>query len=60
MDQLEPWTDFKDNPYQVFSGTALYSVHFKKPSGNSSQLLLNLGKVDESAQVFVNGKKSPH
>jgi len=57
MGQLKPWTEFKDNSYQIFSGTASYSAHFAKPSGNSSQYLLNLGKVDESAQVFVNGKK---
>lgn len=57
MDQLKPWTDFKNHSYQIFSGTALYSIHFKKPLGKSSQFLLNLGKVDESAQVFLNGKK---
>lgn len=57
MEQLKPWTNLKDNSYQIFSGTASYSVHFKKPSGKSSQYLLNLGKVDESAQVFINGKK---
>lgn len=57
MHELKPWTDLKDNSYQIFSGTAVYSIHFKKPSGKSSQYLLNLGKVDESAQVFVNGKK---
>jgi hypothetical protein len=57
MNQLKPWTDLKDNSYQIFSGTASYTIHFKKPSGKSSQYLLNLGKVDESAQVFVNGKK---
>jgi hypothetical protein len=57
MNQLKPWTDIKNNSYQIFSGTASYSVHFKKPSGTSSQYLLNLGKVHESAQVFLNGKK---
>ena len=57
MDHLKPWTDFNDNSYHIFSGTASYSVHFKKPSGKSSQYLLNLGKVDESAEVLVNGKK---
>jgi len=57
MSQLKPWTEFKDNSYQIFSGTASYSVHFKKPSGTASQYLLNLGEVDESAQVFINGKK---
>ncbi|MEP6949419.1 MAG: glycosyl hydrolase [Ginsengibacter sp.] len=57
MEQLKPWTGLNDNSYQIFSGTASYSVHFKNPSGKSTQYLLKLGKVDESAQVFVNGKK---
>lgn len=57
LNELKPWTDFTDKSYQFFSGTAIYSIHFKKPSGKSSQLLLNLRKVDESAQVFLNGKK---
>lgn len=57
MNQLKPWTDLKDNSYQIFSGTASYSIFFKKPSVKSNQYLLNLGKVYESAQVFINGKK---
>ncbi len=57
MHQLRPWSDFKDTSYEFFSGTASYATHFKKPSGHAAQYLLNLGEVDESAQVFVNGKK---
>ncbi len=57
MNQLQPWTDLKDNSYQFFSGTASYSIHFKKPPGTSTKYILDLGKVFESAQVFINGKK---
>jgi hypothetical protein len=52
-----PWTDAKVEIYKIFSGTASYSTHFKKPAGAASQYLLDLGKVYESAQVFINGKK---
>ena len=54
---LKAWTDLDDNSYKIFSGTASYNTHFKKPDDKASQYLLNLGKVYESAQVFINGKK---
>jgi hypothetical protein len=57
MHQLKPWTGWKDTAYQYFSGTASYTTYFKKPPGNASRYLLNLGKVDESAKVFINGKE---
>ena len=57
MNQLQVWTDLKDNSYQIFSGTASYSIHFNKPSGTSTKYLIDVGKVFESAQVFINGKK---
>jgi alpha-L-rhamnosidase len=53
---LQPWTDF-EGAYKTFSGTTSYSIHFKKPAGRSSQYLLDLGKVYETAQVFINHKK---
>jgi len=57
LNQWQPWTDFKDSSYQFFSGIASYSIHFKKPVSNTTEFLLNLGEVDESAQVFINGEK---
>lgn len=54
---LKAWTDLEDNSYKIFSGTATYSTHFKKPSGNATKYLLDLGKVYESAEVLINGKK---
>jgi len=54
---LQAWTTFEDNSYKIFSGTASYTTHFKKPSGTASQYLLDLGKVYESAEVLINGKK---
>jgi alpha-L-rhamnosidase len=57
MNELKPWTDLNADAFKTFSGTASYSTHFKKPPGPASQYLLDLGKVFESAQVFINGKK---
>jgi hypothetical protein len=53
---LKTWTDLEGDSFKTFSGTASYSTHFKKPAGKSSQFLLDLGKVYESAQVWINGK----
>jgi hypothetical protein len=57
LTKLKPWTEQADNSYKIFSGTASYIISFKKPAGNASQYLLDLGKVYESAEVFINGKK---
>ncbi len=57
MTELKPWTELNADAFKIFSGTASYSTHFKKPSGNATQYLLDLGKVFESAQVFINGIK---
>lgn len=57
LNQLTAWTDLKGDDFKIFSGTASYSIHFAKPVGNkSSQYVLDLGKVYESAQVLINGK----
>ncbi|HKC35105.1 MAG TPA: glycosyl hydrolase, partial [Chitinophagaceae bacterium] len=57
MDELKPWTTLNGDDVKIFSGTASYSVHFKKPSGSATKYLLDLGNVYENAQVFINGKK---
>ncbi len=57
LNQLKPWTELEGNLFKIFSGTASYSTHFKKPSGNATQYVLDLGKVYESAEVLINGKK---
>ena len=57
INDLKPWTDLDGEAFKIFSGTASYSTSFKKPAGTASRYLLDLGKVFESAQVFINGKK---
>jgi hypothetical protein len=57
MDALKPWTELKADAFKTFSGTASYNTNFKKPAAVAKQYVIDLGKVYESAQVFINGKK---
>lgn len=57
LSDLGSWTEFNDEQAKNFSGTAKYSVNFERPAGNSLAWLLDLGKVNESAEIFLNGKK---
>ncbi|MES2775986.1 MAG: glycosyl hydrolase [Bacteroidota bacterium] len=54
---LKPWTDTTEVAYRYFSGTASYSTNFSRPAEKSNQYVLDLGKVYESAEVILNGKK---
>ncbi|HRI80253.1 MAG TPA: glycosyl hydrolase [Cyclobacteriaceae bacterium] len=55
-DTLSSWTNFGMKDYSAFSGTASYTVSFVKPAGDAKGWLLDLGVVDESAEVFINQK----
>jgi hypothetical protein len=55
--QLKSWTEFEGEEVKNFSGTAKYSISFQKPAGTAGSWLLDLGKVKETAEVFLNGKK---
>ncbi|HMH21881.1 MAG TPA: glycosyl hydrolase [Puia sp.] len=57
LNQLGSWTKIGGEDVMRFSGTAKYSVSFSKPKGKAAAWLLDLGKVDVTAQVFLNGKK---
>jgi hypothetical protein len=54
-DTLKSWTQFAGNIYQTFSGTATYTIEFDKPAIESRQWLLKLGKVKETAAIYING-----
>ena len=41
---------------QQFSGTAVYSATFPRPSGDASTWQLDLGRVHDSARVRLNGR----
>ena len=54
---LGSWTDLKGEDVKNFSGTAKYSITFNTPEGKAAAWKLNLGKVNETAEVFLNGKR---
>ncbi len=57
LQQLQSWTDLNISGVKEFSGTAMYSVNFNKPSVVAKTWLLNLGVIKESATIILNGKK---
>jgi hypothetical protein len=57
LSNLASWTEIEGDAYKNFSGTAKYSTSFAKPGGKAGGWLLNLGKVNETAEIFLNGKK---
>jgi len=54
--KLESWTLHSDE-LKWFSGTASYKIKFSKPDFKTEAYLLDLGKVCESAVVYLNGEK---
>jgi hypothetical protein len=54
--KLESWTEHSDELKQ-FSGTASYKTTFHKPDFKAAAYMLDLGKVCESATVYLNGEK---
>ena len=57
LNSLQSWTDLSIAGVKEFSGTAQYSISFKKPSGVADAWLFNLGDVKETATIILNGKK---
>jgi hypothetical protein len=55
ISELTPWTEFGDDSYRDFSGTAEYRINFRRPAGHSGDWILNIGKVCESARINLNG-----
>jgi hypothetical protein len=53
---LKSWTEMGSNELKNFSGTAKYTLSFAKPTGVSDGWMLDLGNVQESAAVKLNGK----
>ncbi|MFC0877518.1 glycosyl hydrolase [Saccharicrinis sp. FJH2] len=51
---LGSWTSLSE-PASWFSGTAVYSTEFSKPEASTDAWKLDLGTVNETAEVFLNG-----
>ncbi len=54
--KLSSWTDLEGEEVKNFSGTARYTTSFEKPAGDAASWILNLGQVNETAEVLLNGK----
>ncbi|MES1224029.1 MAG: glycosylhydrolase-like jelly roll fold domain-containing protein, partial [Bacteroidota bacterium] len=54
---LGSWTDLQNEDVKKFSGSAQYSIQFRRPPGNAKAWQLDLGRVEESAEIILNGKK---
>lgn len=53
LPELKSWTAL-DEQAEAFSGTAQYEIEFENPDDSVKNWQLNLGKVRESAKVWVN------
>ena len=51
-----PWTEAPDAEAQRFAGTVRYVTTFSSPAPEQTRWLLDLGKVDGSARVTLNGE----
>lgn len=58
ISHLSSWTEWNDSTLQNFSGTAVYTSSFDLATKESKQYILDLGKVCESAKVWINGKEA--
>jgi hypothetical protein len=56
INQLESWTSLGGDDLKNFSGTASYTITFKRPDTKGDAWVLDLGQVSESATVLLNGK----
>jgi hypothetical protein len=62
LPQLEPWSASADEGVKYFSGTATYSntIHVSDSwFAPNTRIILNLGAVNDLAEVTINGKTSP-
>lgn len=55
LDYLAPWTESADKKSQVFSGTGVYTTEIFISDLNGGEFILDLGEVNESARVLING-----
>jgi hypothetical protein len=54
---LKSWTELGGDDVKAFSGTGSYTISFNKPAGTAAAWKLDLGKVHEEAEVYLNGAK---
>ena len=57
VNKLGSWTELPGDEVKNFSGTAKYSIAFEIFPGDATAWLLDLGKVNETAEIWLNGKR---
>jgi len=57
LKNLISWTELPDKKAEAFSGTGEYTITFNLPGKKAGEYLLDLGKVNESARVWLNGQE---
>ncbi|GEO06088.1 glycosyl hydrolase family 2 [Adhaeribacter aerolatus] len=57
LKQLLSWTELPDKKAEYFSGTGEYTITFNLPAKKAGEYVLDLGKVNESARVWLNGQE---
>lgn len=55
-DEPVSWTTLKTDSATVYMGTGRYSLKFKLPRQRVDDWILDLGSVNESARITINGK----
>jgi hypothetical protein len=56
LDQPTLWTSLNDTAANAYSGSGVYTTGFTLEKKTAGEYVLDLGKVHESAHVWVNGK----
>jgi len=56
LNELKSWTNLGDANAVSFSGSGEYTTTFDLPTQKAANYILNLGKVCESAHVYINGQ----
>ena len=55
--ELKSWTELGGDNVKAFSGTGSYAIAFNKPAKTATDWQLDLGRVHEEAEVYLNGVK---
>ncbi|WP_018475370.1 glycosyl hydrolase [Echinicola pacifica] len=58
LETIQPWTNLGVSKADEFSGQATYSATFDLQKVEGKNYLLKLGKVHESAKIWVNGQEA--
>ncbi len=58
LDELMSWTELEDEHAAYFSGSGIYEMAFQLDEDLAVEYVLDLGKVAESARVWINDREA--